>query len=128
MTKNLIKCITVTALLFSLGGCATWSHSSVKKYEGASQDNAPTDPNKIIISTNDITDREYLTLADITATVNKTTVFNKTPTPELVNEQLKIKASKLGADAVILVRYGDSGVSLMSWGSLEGKGRAVKFK
>lgn len=33
----------------------------------------------------------------------------------------------MGADAVALVRYGDVGISMMSWGSLEGKGRAVKF-
>ena len=45
----------------------------------------------------------------------------------MVNEKLREKASELGADAVILVRYGNGGMSLMSWGSLEGKGRAVKF-
>ena len=66
-------------------------------------------------------------LGDITATVNKTTIFNADPTQEMVNEKLREKASELGADAVILVRYGNGGMSLMSWGSLEGKGRAVKF-
>ncbi len=117
----------MTSLLMSLVGCASWSTSSVEKYKAASQENRPTDPKNIIISKDDITDRKYTVLADITATVNKTTLFNKNPTPELVDEQLKLKASKLGADAVILVRYGNGGVSLMSWGSLEGKGRAVKF-
>ena len=32
-----------------------------------------------------------------------------------------------GADAVIFVRYGTVGVSFMSWGSLNGKGRAIVF-
>ena len=45
----------------------------------------------------------------------------------MVNEKLREKASELGADAVILVRYGNGGMSLMSWGSLEGKGRAIKY-
>lgn len=67
-------------------------------------------------------------LADIEATVNKTTIFHDDPTPQLVNEKLREEAAKLGADAVILVRYGTVGVSLMSWGSLDGKGRAVVFK
>ena len=45
----------------------------------------------------------------------------------MVNEKLQKEASELGADAVILIRYGDGGISLMSWGSLEGKGRAIKY-
>jgi uncharacterized protein YbjQ (UPF0145 family) len=40
---------------------------------------------------------------------------------------LRAEAAKLGADAVIQVRYGNVGVSLMSWGSLDGKGRAIVF-
>ena len=60
-------------------------------------------------------------------TVNKTTIFNADPTPEMVNEKLREKAADMGADAVVLVRYGKGGISALSWGSLEGKGRAVKF-
>ena len=46
---------------------------------------------------------------------------------DMVLAWLKQAQTELGADAVILVRYGNGGMSLMSWGSLEGKGRAVKF-
>ena len=45
----------------------------------------------------------------------------------MVREKLKEEAAKLNADAVVLIRYGTVGVSLWSWGSLEGRGRAVKF-
>ncbi len=61
-------------------------------------------------------------------TVNKTTLFHPDPTPELVDQKLRDKAAELGADAVILVRYGTVGVSLISWGSLDGKGRAIIFE
>ncbi|MDP2000572.1 MAG: hypothetical protein Q8K22_13420, partial [Rhodoferax sp.] len=60
-------------------------------------------------------------------TVNKTTVFHPEPTQELVNAQLREKGAELGADAVILVRYGKGGISFFSWGSLDGKGRAIKY-
>ena len=76
----------------------------------------------------DITDRSYRVIGDIEVTVNKTTIFHPDPTPELVDQKLREKAAELGADAVILVRYGTVGVSLISWGSLDGKGRAITFE
>lgn len=127
-----MKVLAVVFLAVSLTGCATWSTSSVdgKPADASttqSQTSPKTLPASIVITDKDIVDRKYLSLGDITATVNKTTIFNANPTQEMVNEKLREKASELGADAVILVRYGDGGISLMSWGSLEGKGRAVKF-
>jgi hypothetical protein len=70
---------TVAALLVaaSLGGCATWSQTSVKP----SMDNAgaataartaPKTADQIMLSENDITDRPYAVLGDIKVTVNKT--------------------------------------------------------
>ncbi len=116
----------------SLGGCATWSDSHVT----TSKDNAeaakaakaaPKTPDQVTLSENDITDRSYTVLGDIKVTVNKTTIFNKDPTREQVNDKLKERAAELGADAVVLVRYGSVGVSFMSWGELDGEGRAIKF-
>ena len=67
-------------------------------------------------------------MRDISVTVNKTTIFNADPTREMVNQRLRNKAAELGADAVIQVRYGTVGIGLMSWGSLDGKGRAIVFE
>ena len=75
----------------------------------------------------DYPDRKYVSLGDVTVTVNKTTVFHAAPTRDMVNQKLKEEAAKLGADAVVFVRYGSVGVSALSYGSLEGKGRAIKF-
>jgi len=72
--------------------------------------------------------RKYASLGDITVTVNKTTVFTADLTKEQVNQKLREKAAQLGADAVIFVPYDSGGVSLMNWGSLEGKVRAIKLQ
>jgi len=115
-------------VIFSANGCSTWSYAGIDRPDGASAvAHEPTKPEDIKITSIDITDTKYEVIGDITATVNKTTVFHSDPTREQVNEKLKIEAAALGADAVILVRYGEGGVGLMTWGSLEGKGRAVKF-
>jgi len=115
----------------SLAGCATWSTSGVTP-SGGSQSAAvthpPRAPESIIVTERDITDRAYNSLGDVSVTVNKTTIFNADPTPELVNQKLREKAAAIGADAVIQVRYGTPGISFFSWGSLDGKGRAVSFK
>ncbi len=81
----------------------------------------------VILTENDITDRAYRVLGDIEVTVNKTTIFHRDPTRELVALKLREKAAELNADAVILVRYGTIGMSMMSWGSLDGRGRAIAF-
>lgn len=124
------KILLVIAMVM-LSGCATWSTSSVKGVNGSKVDAASSQeqksPQDILITETDISDRKYKVLGDIEVTVNKTTIFHSDPTREKVNEKLKEKAAELGADAVILVRYGTAGISAMSWGSLNGKGRAIVF-
>lgn len=124
------KSISIVFFAVALTGCAsTWSSSNVDNASSTSTEVAlaPTDENEVIITDKDITDRKYEVLGDISVNVNKTTVFNANPTEEMVNEKLKEKAATLGANAVVLVRYGKGGVSLFSWGSLQGKGRAIRF-
>jgi hypothetical protein len=88
---------------------------------------APTDPTTIVITEDDITNRTYRVLADLEVTANKATLLHDDPTPQDIDNKLRVAGAKLGADAVILVRYGTVGVSLFSWGTLDGQGRAVKF-
>lgn len=132
MPKKLGTFLIVLASALAITGCATWSTTTVKPSDTKwSQSQATLTskklPHEIIITEKDITDRPYTTLGDINVTVNKTTIFHPDPTPELVNAKLQEEASKIGADAVVLVRYGTVGISMMSWGSLDGKGRAVRF-
>lgn len=132
------KLILVALCGAVLAGCNTWSSANVElKTKGTDMETAsapaaapvetPKSPTDIILTEKDITDRKYETLADLEVTVNKTTIFHADPTKELVAEKLKEEASKLNADAVILVRYGTVGIGLFSWGSLDGKGRAIRF-
>jgi|TARA_R110002072_G_scaffold27483_2_gene89394 uncharacterized protein YbjQ (UPF0145 family) len=126
------KAIVLFSLMFLVSACSAWSDSQVTKDGKAVEiasvsETDKTDPSKIIITEGDITDKMYSVIGDIEVTVNKTTIFNADPTPEMVNEALKEKAAEMGADAVIFVRHGSVGVSFFSWGALEGKGRAVAF-
>ena len=142
MVKLLNRYAIVLGATFLLGACSTWSHSEVKPTTSAGTGQAQSqsaavpapgeavvksDPTAILVTKEDITDRKYESLGDIKVTVNKTTLFHPDPTPALVDVQLKEEAAKLGADAVVLVRYGTVGVSLFSWGSLDGQCRAIKF-
>jgi len=116
------------AAILLLSGCATWSTSSVDNNESSAIAGGETkSPQSIIITESDIVDKKYKLLGDIEVTVNKTTIFHDDPTREMVNSELQEEAAKLGADAVTFVRYGTVGMSPLSWGSLNGKGRAIVF-
>ena len=120
----------ILIFLLSLSGCAAtyWGSSSIDKPVGATQNTyEPTPMGNIIITSDDITDRKYEVIGDIVATVKKPTFFHPDPTRELLNKKFKEEAAAVGADAVILVRYGEVGMTLFWWGLLEGKGRAIKF-
>jgi len=145
---RVFKTLILSVSVLGLAGCATWSSGSVKPAPGAQSAMAdkPVAPDRnrrkttqrekvdpaalaaITVTENDITERSYDVLGDIKVNVNKTTIFNKDPTREQVDDKLREEAAKIGANAVILVRYGTVGIGLMSWGSLDGQGRAVKFK
>lgn len=134
---SLLRLSVTCVSLLALSACATWSTSSVtpsrKPVAPAATASAPqstrskTKSAQIIVTETDITDRPYTVLGDISVTVNKTTIFNADPTKERVAQKLREEAATIGADAVVLVRYGTVGIGLMSWGSLDGKGRAVTF-
>ncbi|MBI5753054.1 MAG: hypothetical protein HZA59_13070 [Hydrogenophilales bacterium] len=130
MSLKLAKLFCYLAALASgllVSGCATWSTGEVMNVRPTTQEAKQVSPEKILLTEGDISDRPYAVLGDISVTVNKTTIFHAEPTREMVNDKLREEAAKLGADAVTHVRYGTVGISLMSWGSLDGKGRAVSF-
>lgn len=123
----LVRALAAASALMMLGGCADgWSTSNVARTAEPRRDARP--PAEIEIFEGDVADRAYKSLGDVSVTVNKTTLFNADPTREMVNQRLRNEAAKMGADAVIQVRYGTVGISLLSWGSLDGKGRAIVFE
>jgi uncharacterized protein YbjQ (UPF0145 family) len=76
----------------------------------------------------DITDRPYEVVGEVKAGVRKATVFSKEASQSKIYKELWERAEKLGADAVINAKYGDSHVSAMSWGKTNATGTAVRFK
>lgn len=122
--------ICVLVVLTLLSACGTRSSESVSPVAGAQSTPVTagsTKPESIVITTGDITDRPYRSLGDISVTVSKWTIFDADPTPEKVNDALRAKAAELGANAVVLVRYGTVGIGALTWGKLDGSGRAVAF-
>ena len=111
-------------LLLALSGCSDTWETSNSGAPATPVGAAVVAPANVLITEGDVKEA-YTTIKDIKVTVNKTTIFNADPTKTQVNEKLRKEAAKLGADAVILVRYGTVGATPLSWGSLSGSGRAV---
>ena len=75
----------------------------------------------------DLPDRPYKVLGEIKAGVRKATIFSKDASQTKIYRELWERAEKLGADAVINAKYGDSHVSALSWGKTNATGTAIKF-
>jgi uncharacterized protein YbjQ (UPF0145 family) len=77
---------------------------------------------------NDITDRPYEVVGEVKAGIRKATIFSKEASQTKIYKELWERAEKLGADAVVNAKYGDSHVSAFSWGKTNATGTAIKFK
>ena len=75
----------------------------------------------------DITDRPYEVIGEVKAGVRKATIFSKEASQKKIYRELWERAEKLGADAVINATYGESHISMMSWGKTNAKGTAIRF-
>jgi hypothetical protein len=122
--------LVLGAAALLIAACGTRTESSVTPALDASQAVAqkPKADNAVIVTENDITNRPYMALGDIEVTVKKWTIFDADPTRDMVTAALRKKAAEMGADAVVLARYGTVGIGVMSWGQMDGQGRAVVFK
>lgn len=76
----------------------------------------------------DITDRPYEVLGEVKAGVRKGSVFSKEASQEKIYKELWERGDKMGADAIINAKYGDSHISAFSWGKTNATGTAIKFK
>jgi hypothetical protein len=120
----------VCLIALGLAACGTRTESSITPASpgpGAATA-APKAADQVMLTEGDITDRPYRSLGDIDVTVKKWTIFDTDPTREQVAAALKEKAAAMGADAVVLVRYGTVGIGFTSWGQMDGQGRAVAFQ
>lgn len=75
----------------------------------------------------DISDRPYRVVGEIETSVRKWTMFEKDPSEARVYRELWNRAAKLGADAVVNARYGETLFGGLSWGRRKASGQAIKF-
>jgi uncharacterized protein YbjQ (UPF0145 family) len=75
----------------------------------------------------DITDRPYKVLGEVKAGVRKASVFSKEASQVKIYRNLWERGVKLGADAIVNAKYGDSHISAFSWGKTNATGTAIKF-
>lgn len=75
----------------------------------------------------DITDKPYKIVGVVTAGVRKATIFSKEPSQKKIYAEIWERGEKLGADAVIGAKYGDSHITALSWGNTKAGGVAIKF-
>ncbi len=75
----------------------------------------------------DITDKPYIIVGPVSAGVRKATIFSKEPSQQKIYNEVWERGEKMGADAVVNVSYGESKVSLDSWGKTRALGFAIKF-
>jgi hypothetical protein len=124
----------VCLIMLGVAACGTRTESSITPATpgpgttSAAVTATPKAPDQVVVTEGDITDRPYRSLGDIDVTVKKWTIFDADPTREQVAKALKEKAAAMGADAVVLVRYGTVGIGFTSWGQMDGQGRAVAFQ
>ena len=130
-----LRLYVVGAIALLVAACGMRTGTSVTPTPGATPGPANADtklpvksPDQITLTEGDITDRPYQSLGDIKVDLQKWTIFDKDPTREMIADALKKKAAEMGADAVVLVRYGTVGLGAFTWGEMDGQGRAVVFK
>ena len=117
-----LTCRVIAGALFLISPAA-WAQSTA--HAGAST-TAASDVG-VPVYPYDITERPYKVLGEVKAGVRKATVFSKSPSQEKIYRELWERGKKLGADAVINAKYGDSHVSALSWGKANATGTAIKF-
>lgn len=80
-----------------------------------------------VVTEGDIADRPYTEIGTVTAKAGKLTWVSRNPDWTDVDRKLRDKGRQMGADAVVRVRYGSTGVSAMSWGGVKAEGVAVRY-
>lgn len=89
-------------------------------------DAAPVAPSQVALS-NGPAKGPHTVIGPVQVSVNKLTAFHPNPTPELARAELQKKAAAVGANAVVNLEITGPHVSLMSWGTVDAKGIAVRY-
>ena len=86
-----------------------------------------TDPRFVQVFETDL-DQPYDVLADLEVAVRQRGAFGDMPTRQIAIEALRAQAGRIGAHALVLVDFGEIGMSMWSNNELRGHGRAIRFR
>ncbi len=117
--NKLVSLTVAVALGLSFTGCSYRTDSGISIPQNVSAKTS------VLITEDNLIDKNCKTIEQIDASVKKLTVFHKNPTKEQVNFVLSEKAKKLDANAVRNVKY-TSGVGFTTWGYMDAQGDASK--
>lgn len=115
------KSVPLAVLLALAAGAAVAKDKPARSYVVVNEDVG------VPVFAYDITDRPYTVIGEVKAGVRKATVFSKEASQAKIYRELWERAEKMGADAVINAKYGDSHVSAFSWGKTNATGTAIRF-
>ena len=130
--------ITVTRVaglafaLCSLTGCvvtgAALHPATGMVVEPRATSNSTKNAGEILISESNALSRPYVVIGNVRAWGRSLNLLSSNPTRADVDEALRAESAKLGADAVIAVRYHTSREGLRSRGVMSAEGQAIQYK
>jgi uncharacterized protein YbjQ (UPF0145 family) len=107
---------------------ATTGGAAIAKKKAAETYVVVNDEVGVPVFAHDFPDRPYTVLGEVKAGIRKGTIFSKEASQAKIYRELWERGRKMGADAVINAKYGDSHVTVISWGKTNATGTAIKFK
>ena len=122
--------VALLAAVLALAACTgrgNWSHNDSKASLGRTADYLVTDAERILVTAGDIEDRAYQRLGLLRVRVSRSTPFHPEATEAEADIELQDEAAKLGADAVIQVKYNNRTPDFLRWASMDATGTAIKF-
>jgi hypothetical protein len=86
-----------------------------------------TDPSQIVAIETDVA-QPYYVLADLEVIVRQRSSFGVEPRRDHAIRALREQAARIGAHAIVLIAFGEQGMSWWSYNELRGHGRAIRFR
>jgi hypothetical protein len=116
-------------LIASIGAaaCAVEVSHDVDLQHANARSSFQTAPEAVLVLESDV-DQPYDVLGDLEVVLRQRGSLGELPTRAQAIDALRQQAGLIGAHAVILVAFGEVGMSWWSYNELHGHGRAVRFR
>jgi len=117
----------IGALAASVAGCIV-TDSEFAEVTGrvhSASGESSKNPQDVLILEGSDAGRPYAVIGVVRATARSLNLVSSEPTRANVNDELRAKAAKIGADAIVKVRYAADRQGLQARGFLTGEGQAV---